>query len=115
MQEFEYVFGIHAVSTLLKRRPKEIARLLIARGRRDPRMQELLQLAQSKHVRWEEVAKEELDRLVDGVHQGAVACCELTPEKDENDLVDILDAIQGPPFVLILDGVTDPHNLGACL
>src|SRR5690554_101656 len=115
MQEFDYIFGIHAVSTLLKRRPKDISRLLIARGRRDPRMQELMQLAQSKHLRWEETTKEELDRLVEGVHQGVVACCELTPEKGEGDLVDLLDAIEGPPFLLVLDGVTDPHNLGACL
>ncbi len=115
MQEFEYVFGMHAVSTLLKRRPKEIARLLVVRGRRDPRMQEVLRLAQEKHVHWEEAAKDELDRLVEGVHQGIVACCEMTPEKGEEDLVDLLDAIEGPPFVLVLDGVTDPHNLGACL
>ena len=115
MQEFEYVFGMHAVSTLLKRRPKEIARLLVVRGRRDPRMQEVLRFAQEKHVHWEEVAKDELDRLVEGVHQGIVACCEMTPEKGEEDLVDLLDAIEGPPFVLVLDGVTDPHNLGACL
>ncbi len=115
MQEFEYVFGMHAVSTLLKRRPKEIARLLVVRGRRDPRMQDVLRLAQEKHVHWDEVAKDELDRLVEGVHQGIVACCEMTPEKGEEDLVDLLDAIDGPPFILVLDGVTDPHNLGACL
>src|SRR5690606_29753189 len=115
MQEFEYVFGMHAVSTLLKRRPKEIARLLVVRGRRDPRMQDVLRLAQEKHVHWDEVAKDELDRLVEGVHQGIVACCEMTPEKGEEDLVDLLDAIEGPPFILVLDGVTDPHNLGACL
>jgi len=115
MQEFEYVFGMHAVSTLLKRRPKEIARLLVVRGRRDPRMQDVLRLAQEKHVHWDEVAKDELDRLVGGVHQGIVACCEMTPEKGEEDLVDLLDAIEGPPFILVLDGVTDPHNLGACL
>lgn len=115
MQEYEYVFGIHAVTSLLKRHPKDIARLLIARGRRDPRMQELLQLAQARHVSWEEVDKDQLNQMVEGVHQGVVACCELTPERGEGELPDLLEAIQGPPFLLILDGVTDPHNLGACL
>src|SRR5690606_8736846 len=54
-------------------------------------------------------------RFVDLVHQGVVALTQALPDYQERDLKSLLDQCQKPPFVLVLDGITDPHNLGACL
>jgi 23S rRNA (guanosine2251-2'-O)-methyltransferase len=75
----------------------------------------LLALAEDQHLRIKLVTREELDKLTDnGVHQGVVADCKKAKAYSENDLKELL-ASTVKPFLLILDGVQDPHNLGACL
>ncbi|MCW8885053.1 MAG: 23S rRNA (guanosine(2251)-2'-O)-methyltransferase RlmB [Motiliproteus sp.] len=115
MAQTELLFGIHAVTTLLQRQPKRIHKLLIQKGRHDKRMQRLLELAQQKHLNWQQVERAELDRRVDGVHQGVVAEVEPNRAQGESFLDQMLESLEEPAFLLVLDGVTDPHNLGACL
>ncbi len=111
------VFGLHAVGSLLQRDPARVSVLLVQEGRRDARVEELLALAGRAGVPVRRVARSELDERVPGVsHQGVVAesgtaAAGLT----EKGLPDFLAGLGEAPFLLVLDGVQDPHNLGACL
>ena len=113
----EVAFGIHAVNSLLRRSPDRILSLSIQVDRNDKRIQELVSLAQNQGVALARVPKAELDQLTTERHQGVVAVIErieTTALLSERDLPSFLGAI-ACPLVLVLDGVTDPHNLGACL
>merc|ERR1712000_569837 len=88
----------------------------VQKGRADKRMQTVLSLAEEQGLMISEVDKGLLNQKADeGNHQGIIAWRKPVQNKSEKHLPDILDAISGTPLVLILDGVTDPHNLGACL
>ncbi len=114
--EDEVLFGQHAVRTALTRDAKRIKRLLVQQGRNDERIQQVIALAAAVHIRPERVSRQQLDQLADGgVHQGALVLCEPMLSKDESFLEQLLDGLEAVPFLLVLDGVTDPHNLGACL
>lgn len=116
MSDLEYIYGLHAVQAMLERAPRRVKQLEVQRGRLDARMQAVLDLAASAAIDIERVLPEDLDRLADGgVHQGVVA--KVTPSQlwSEDMLVHLLDKEEGVPLLLVLDGVTDPHNLGACL
>ena len=115
MNEFDTVFGIHAVESLLNKSAESIQVLMVAEGREDKRLNKLMDLARRKTIRVDVLPRRELDKLVRGRHQGVVAQVAMEPEKDEGDLEEVLNALDQPPFLLILDSVTDPHNLGACL
>ena len=115
MSKLDTVFGIHAVESLLERDPARIERLVVMKGRDDKRLQALLQLASEHNIPFSLSPRRELDDLVRGRHQGIVALVEPSKELNENDLEALLDGLEEPPFLLILDSVTDPHNLGACL
>jgi 23S rRNA (guanosine2251-2'-O)-methyltransferase len=116
MSQEALVFGLHAVRTLLQRHPDRVAEVLLQKGRDDPRASELLSLAHAAgaRVEWRTVA--ELDKLAGGErHQGACAQMRSTGSLGEGALDDLLDKLTSPPLILVLDGVQDPHNLGACL
>lgn len=114
--QFEPLFGIHAVNTALKRDAQRIHKILIMKGRQDAKMQRLIDTALDLRIQIEQVSKRELEELVKGaVHQGVVALCKPIQTYNEQYLDKLLDQLEEPPFLLILDGVTDPHNLGACL
>ena len=116
MKERERIHGMHAVAALLKRSPERVESLAVLRGRRDRRLEELLAAARAGGVAVRELAREELDRLPAGVNQGVVAEVRAAAALDERFLFDeLLPALPGPALLLVLDGVTDPHNLGACL
>lgn len=115
MNELDTVFGIHAVESLLTKDSDKVLNLLFAEGRDDKRLSKLSALASRKGVSVQTVPRRELDKLVRGRHQGVVAQVQSEPEKDEGDLESILNELKEAPFLLILDSVTDPHNLGACL
>jgi 23S rRNA (guanosine2251-2'-O)-methyltransferase len=111
----EYVFGQHAVRALLDSTPEQILRLVVTERRDDRRLQELLESARRLGIRCEFRDKKLLDQLTGGaVHQGLVAECKALPVLRE-DALEALLAREREPFLLVLDGVTDPHNLGACL
>jgi 23S rRNA (guanosine2251-2'-O)-methyltransferase len=116
MKKTERVFGLHAVASLLQRNPAKVSLLLALESRDDGRMQQVLDLAAKANVPVRRVGRGELDELVSGVnHQGVVAETGAARVVSEKDLPQYLDALQHPAFLLILDGVQDPHNLGACL
>jgi 23S rRNA (guanosine2251-2'-O)-methyltransferase len=110
------VFGLHAVRAVLARRPKDVLRLAIIAGRDDARVRELRALAAAQGIAPVAATAETLDRETGGaVHQGVVAEVRPSAALDENSLLDLLTGLAGPALVLVLDGVSDPHNLGACL
>ncbi len=116
MSEKSLIFGLHAVQALLSTHPKRILRLLVLKDRHDQKMQSLLALANAHGIPVEMTPRHELDRMANHEnHQGLIAFCKQANSYSENDLNTILDSVSGPVLLLVLDGVQDPHNLGACL
>lgn len=116
MSESAVIFGLHAVRTLLQQRPERAALLILQKGREDARINELVQLAQARSIKTEWRDGRELDRLAgDERHQGACLQIRSVGVLGEGALDELLDATSTPPLLLVLDGVQDPHNLGACL
>lgn len=111
----EWIYGLHAVQALLKTEPHRITELRLLRGRQDQRLQKLRNLAEQQEISIHLATRDELEELAPGNHQGVVALCSKGEVHDEHFLMNLLDTLDHPPRLLILDGVTDPHNLGACL
>ena len=111
----DFIFGWHAVEAVLKQEPKRLQEVWIQTGRQDKRVQSVTESLDSLGVAWQIVHRKELDKRVSGVHQGVVAQVAESREWTEDDLLQALAGQDAPTFLLILDGVTDPHNLGACL
>lgn len=113
----DWAFGIHAVQALLKTDARQVSELRFLRGRKDQRQQKLQALADTQGIPWLWASRRELDQLVDGNHQGVVALCSAgtAAVADESFLDALLARLEGPALLLILDEITDPHNLGACL
>ena len=112
----QLVAGLHSVRTALKHGPGAVERLWVEARRKDRRVQEIVDLARGASVPIEFVTRQALDGMVPGAnHQGAVAATPVPAALDETALEGLLEGLESPPFLLILDGVQDPHNLGACL
>lgn len=110
------VFGLHAVRVLLQRHPGRVRQVWLQPGRDDARAAEVRQLAAGQGIRVGSRPAAELDRLSEGgVHQGVVAEVAAAVPANEDDLDDIVRAAGQDLMLLVLDGVQDPHNLGACL
>ena len=111
-----FVYGLHAVSAVLDRSPERLLELWLAQPRDDARIRDLQERARNVGVRVQSASGEALAKLVgDVVHQGAVASVRPLKGWDEHELLAALAQAAGEPLLLVLDGVTDPHNLGACL
>jgi 23S rRNA (guanosine2251-2'-O)-methyltransferase len=109
-----WLYGFHAVSVRLKTDPGSIREVQVDPTRRDGRMRQLLARVQAAGVAIVESDAVALQRLCGRAeHQGVIACAER--RKPVHSLDDLLDSLAEPPLLLLLDGVTDPHNLGACL
>ena len=114
MSSPKILFGFHAVGVRLKTAPQSIVEIYFETTRRDARMRQFIERAQEAGVRLIEADGMRLAKLAGSHgHQGVVARVESIPQVHSLD--DLLDQVQGPPLLLVLDGVTDPHNLGACL
>lgn len=112
----EHIFGLHAVQALLKSAPQRVIEIYMVQGRNDQKLQKIVNSAQSNGIHCQVVNRNKLDDLVsDENHQGVVAVCTPGETYDETWLFTLLDNLTEPAFLLILDGVTDPHNLGACM
>lgn len=103
------------MEALLRHHPKRVKQVWLAEGRGDPRVQVLIELAAQARVSVGQCERREMDAWVEGVHQGVVADVSPSQVWGEAMLDELLDRAEGPPLLLVLDGVTDPHNLGACL
>ncbi len=116
MKKAERVFGLHAVTSLLERNPARVSLLQVLESRDDRRIQKVLELAGKANVPVRRVSRRELDELVPGVsHQGVVAETGEVKSVSEHELVGFIGQLERPAFLLILDGIQDPHNLGACI
>ena len=114
MSEAEPVGGIHAVVSALENAPERVTRLQVARDPIEPRLAAVLSTAQQLGLAVERVGRERLDRVVDGLrHQGVIAWVRPRRRLGDADLSALVAT--GADLLLALDGVTDPHNLGACL
>lgn len=110
------LYGWHAVEAMLRHSPERVFEVWVQAGRTDRRAGSLLALAAGHQVHVEEATSNQLDRLCGGAaHQGVVARVRTLGPWDEARLFDLLDHLARPPLLLVLDGITDPHNLGACL
>ena len=108
------LYGFHAVTVRAKTAPESVLEVHVDTTRRDARMRQFVERIAGAGLRIIDGDEERLTRLAGTPrHQGVVA--RVTPLQARHSLDDVLDAVAGPPLVLVLDGVTDPHNLGACL
>lgn len=115
MPKAEFIFGIHAVLSALRNDPANVQELRVDRDRHDARLRELRELARTMNVTLRDVSTEILDRQAPGQrHQGVIALYRPALVLDETALAALLKQNERP-LLLILDGVTDPHNLGAIL
>jgi 23S rRNA (guanosine2251-2'-O)-methyltransferase len=108
------IFGFHAVTSRLRHEASSVEEIYVDAERHDRRMQDLIRVAKEASVRIILADDQRLSSMVGTRrHQGVV--CKAGALSLARNLDELLDAIEGPPLLLILDGVTDPHNLGACL
>ena len=117
MSDSRILFGFHSVLSRMRQHATSIEEILIDRDRIDARMKDLLNMAEASNVRTMQVERSRLDGLagMNGRHQGVIARVVDTPIPYK-DIHDILESdLTEAPFFLVLDGVEDPHNLGACL
>ncbi|WP_076589826.1 23S rRNA (guanosine(2251)-2'-O)-methyltransferase RlmB [Vibrio ostreicida] len=111
----EYIYGIHAVKAVLDKEPERLIEAFVLKGRQDDRLMPILNELQVCGVSIQQMTRKTLDDKARGAnHQGVMARVKPAKQLNENDLDDIL-AKHEAPLILVLDGVTDPHNLGACL
>lgn len=109
------VVGLNSVAALLAESPERVRVLYVQRGRRDQRMSEVVSAARAEGIRVEFAERRWLDSRVDGRHQGVIADCHDLALADEKVLEARWGELEPPLLLLVLDGITDPRNLGACL
>lgn len=115
MAERRFIHGFHAIIAKLRHSPDDITEIFIDRQRQDARARDLVKLAEVHGVRLIQSDVERLNGMAGGNarHQGVVA--QVTSTQRILKLDDVLDTLAEPALLLVLDGVQDPHNLGACL
>lgn len=112
----DLIFGLHAIQATLDMPVSRIKQIWLAYERQDARIDAIIKGARKHGISIQKVAREELDDMLPNVqHQGGIAKSRPLAALNEADLDKLLDSLAGPPLLLILDGVQDPHNLGACM
>lgn len=116
MSTKQWIAGINAVSAAVEHDADNVREVLIEAGAKNPRLTEIEAQARRKDIDVRRVATQALDGVVGTLrHQGVVARYAAAKTYSENDLQGLVEAAEGKALVLVLDGVQDPHNLGACL
>ncbi len=111
-----WIVGINPVEGVLSNDAERVREVLVETGQRNARVLELAERAKKLNLPVRHCPREELDKHAgEARHQGIVARCEAAAAAHEDDLADLLARDGSDALVLVLDGVTDPHNLGACL
>ena len=112
----ELLFGIHSIDAALSNDPKNILELYFEFDSQNARIKELSEKARELGLKPHARPREALDRMTGGArHQGAVARYRAPPPRIEKELYELVEQAGKDALILVLDGVTDPHNLGACL
>lgn len=112
----EILTGIHAVMAVLDQNPGRVRQVYVNENRRNNRLDPILESVSANKVLLKEVSRDRLDKLADNqIHQGIIARCEALPARAEAELIWDVKALKHPAMLLVLDGVQDPHNLGACI
>lgn len=115
MAQQEWLYGLHAMQAVLENEPERVLEVMVLKGRNDDRLVNVVNQARKNGISVQFCARKTLDDKVNGEqHQGVVARAKPAKALTENDLDRILENTN-QPLLLVLDGVTDPHNLGACL
>lgn len=108
------IFGFHSVLARLRADPKSVVEVFLDEARKDARAKDFAAAVERSGARLMRVPANRLEGMAGGGrHQGVVARVEVNPQKQT--LEELLEGLQAPPLLLVLDGITDPHNLGACL
>jgi 23S rRNA (guanosine2251-2'-O)-methyltransferase len=114
--EDDLVVGLHAVLEALKRHPERVSGIWVSTEREDRRVGEVVAAAHAAGVKFHKVPRAKLDGMAEGLrHQGVVARLRSKPVGGEAELADFISGLTDSCLLLVLDGVQDPHNLGACL
>lgn len=113
MSQRQLIHGFHAITARLRHHPESLQVIYLDQNRRDRRARELMQAAADKGVRVVLADGPRVDEMTRGKTQGVVALA--LPIQLARDLDEVLDNLEEPALLLVLDGITDPHNLGACL
>jgi len=111
-----WIVGINPVESALANDPERVRELLVEQNSKNARINEILAIARKRGIQVRTMGKDQLEKMSgEARHQGVVARYETPPMLGENDLEGLVEAAGHDALVLVLDGVTDPHNLGACL
>jgi 23S rRNA (guanosine2251-2'-O)-methyltransferase len=111
-----HIYGYHAVNALFENPHRRIEKVMVVKDKQDKRMVKILEAANKRGIYVEHVTKESIDNTFPNAnHQGVVAFATPAVQYSEKEIPDLLATCDKPLLILILDGVTDPHNLGACL
>jgi 23S rRNA (guanosine2251-2'-O)-methyltransferase len=111
-----WIVGINPVEGVLSSDAERVCELVVEQGQRNPRVLELADRAKALKITVNHRPREQLDKLAgEARHQGVAALYEAPPPATEDDLVTLMERDGSDTLVLVLDGITDPHNLGACL
>ena len=114
MADLRLIYGFHAVTSRIRQNPEGVPEIYLQAQRQDPRMRDLIKLAEANGVRIITVDAKRLDGMAGNArHQGVAA--RVDASRRVRHLDDVLDTLDEPPLLLVLDGVQDPHHLGACL
>jgi len=115
-KQSQWIAGINAVASAVEHDADNVREVLLEAGAKNPRIGEIETNARRVGIEVRRVAQNALDGVAGGLrHQGAVARYAAAKTWDENELEGLVEAAAGKALVLVLDGVQDPHNLGACL
>ncbi len=112
----QWIVGINAVASAVEHDAEHVREVLVEAGAKNPRLAEIESAARRRDIDVRRVAQQALDGVAGGVrHQGVAARYAAAKTWDEHDLSELVEQAGGRALLLVLDGVQDPHNLGACL
>ena len=115
-KDSQWIAGINAVASALEHDAENVREVLLEAGAKNPRIQDIESQARRLDIPVRRVAQQALDGAAGGLrHQGAIARYAAARTWSENELSGLVEAAEGKALLLLLDGVQDPHNLGACL